>query len=502
MSILILLIIITFVSCAPKQEHVDFQHVLETAQQRANQSKSLSEDTLLCQALEYYQTLEPRDTARLSQATILTAIHYWWMGEKAKAYELLQTVADTDKNALQTLYLIACKDYDYEAGFTYLNRIIEDERRNDFYSQQALATLNYYLNRPDECERLFNDVIHYIRTPDDSLLYWRQVLPNYADILSDYGKHDKAIELQKHVLHHFMGKDSAKVAFSYAALSRYYLLQNNLKEAKRHLHLAEENATEQFRTSLAMAGYMQLLRSILHYATDKHINMMEWANYANQLQENAYIKQAITDAKEESKRLLTERNLKLTIKQQQLQITFTYVGIGLIVVIGSLIYYTRKKKRQVEEKEEELETLRKLAIESQQCTQQKDDRFFKRILLQQLGVIRMAASNPTTANQELIRRMSEIVDGQVPVDSLLNWEDLYKTIDYIYDNYYTRLKEKYNNELNEKEIQLCCLLKANFSTKEISIVTGQGVRTVYQRKTVIRQKLGMEEKEDIAGYLS
>ena len=200
--------------------------------------------------------------------------------------------------------------------------------------------------------------------------------------------------------------------------------------------------------------------------------------------------------------MLTERNLKLTIKQQQLQITFTYVGIGLIVVIGSLIYYTRKKKRQVEEKEEELETLRKLAIESQQCTQQKDDRFFKRILLQQLGVIRMAASNPTTANQELIRRMSEIVDGQVPVDSLLNWEDLYKTIDYIYDNYYTRLKEKYNNELNEKEIQLCCLLKANFSTKEISIVTGQGVRTVYQRKTVIRHKLGMEEKEDIAGYLS
>ena len=164
--------------------------------------------------------------------------------------------------------------------------------------------------------------------------------------------------------------------------------------------------------------------------------------------------------------------------------------------------YIRFVVNGVLEKEEELETLRQLVTESQQHTEIKDDRFFKRILLQQLGVIRMAASNPTTANQELIRRMSEIVDGQIPVDSLLNWEDLYQTIDYIYEGFYTRIKEKYGDLLNEKEIQLCCLLKANFSTKEISIVSGQGVRTVYQRKSVIRQKLGMEEKGDIVEFLS
>jgi DNA-binding CsgD family transcriptional regulator len=172
------------------------------------------------------------------------------------------------------------------------------------------------------------------------------------------------------------------------------------------------------------------------------------------------------------------------------------------MIIGGLTFFNWKRKRQMEDKEEELETLRQLITESQQHTEQKDDRFFKRILLQQLGVIRMAASNPTNANQELIRRMSEIVDGQVPVDSLLNWEDLYQTIDYIYEGFYTRIKEKYGEILNEKELQLCCLLRANFSTKEISIVSGQGVRTVYQRKSVIRQKLNMEEKADIIEYLS
>ena len=500
MRTLILLLIIALIGCTPKQEPVDFQQVLEAAEAHINQAKSLSEDTLLIQALEHYRNLEPMDSARLSQATILTAYHYWWKDEKTQAYDLLETIADRNNEALQCLLDLGSKDNNFEACHGYLQRLMENDTEN-FWYQQAWATLHFYLNKPEECERLYDHLPQYIRTPKDSALYWYQVLPNQADIISDYGKQAKAIEIQEKVLNHFMGKDSAKVASAHASLARYYLLQDKLAEANKHMRLAEEHADEEFRSSWGMTGYMELMKSILNYAQHKRINMMEWANFANSLQENASHKQAITDAKEENNRLLIERNLKLTIEQQRTQITFTYVAIGLVIIIGGLAFYTRKKKRQMVEKEEELEALRKLVTESQQPTEQKDDRFFKRILLQQLGVIRMAASNPTTANQELIRRMSEIVDGQVPVDSLLNWEDLYQTIDYIYDGFYTHLKSKHSDLLNEKEIQLCCLLKANFSTKEISIVTGQGVRTVYQRKTVVRQKLGMEEKGDIVEFL-
>ena len=502
MSILILLLIATLTACTPKQEAIDFQQILEAAQDRANQAQSLSEDTLLVQALEHYQNLEPKDSARLSQATILTAYHYWWKGEKTQAYEILRPLAETDKNALEAIFVMANRDYDFESCYEYLSRLLKEDTRDNFWYQQAWATLHFYINQPEECERLFDNITQYIRTPEDSALYWQQVLPNQADILSDYGKQAKAIELQEQVLDHFMGKDSSKVASAHASLARYYLLQDKLKEAERHMLLAKENADQEFNNSLAMAGYMQLLESILNYAKDKRIYMMDWANFVNSLQENYSIKQAITDAKEENNRLLIERNLKLTIEKQRTEIPFIYIAFGLVVIIGGLAFYIRKRKRQIEEKEEELEALRQLVTESQQHTEQKDDRFFKRILLQQLGVIRMAASNPTTANQELIRRMSEIVDGQVPVDSLLHWEDLYQTIDYIYEGFYTRIKEKYGDLLNEKEIQLCCLLKANFSTKEISIVSAQGVRTVYQRKSVIRQKLGMEEKGDIVEFLS
>ena len=117
MKQLIFILILCLTGCTTRQEPIDFQQVLDAAEGRANQAKSLGEDTLLVQALEYYQTLEPKDSARLSQATILTAYHYWWKGEKPKAYELLESIAGTDEEALITLIDLASRDNDFKACY-------------------------------------------------------------------------------------------------------------------------------------------------------------------------------------------------------------------------------------------------------------------------------------------------------------------------------------------------------------------------------------------------
>ena len=57
---------------------------------------------------------------------------------------------------------------------------------------------------------------------------------------------------------------------------------------------------------------------------------------------------------------------------------------------------------------------------------------------------------------------------------------------HLYDGFYTSLVERFGNILNENEI---------------SVVTQQSVRTVYQRKITIRQTLEMPEGEDIASFL-
>ena len=84
---------------------------------------------------------------------------------------------------------------------------------------------------------------------------------------------------------------------------------------------------------------------------------------------------------------------------------------------------------------------------------------------------------------------------------LIDWQSIFQMIDLVYDGFYTQLNNWYSGILNEKEIQLCCLLKANFSTKEINMLTRQSLQTIYQRKTQIRQKLSIPEADDILYHL-
>ena len=87
-------------------------------------------------------------------------------------------------------------------------------------------------------------------------------------------------------------------------------------------------------------------------------------------------------------------------------------------------------------------------------------------------------------------------------NALIDWQSIFQMIDLVYDGFYTQLNNRYSGILNEKEIQLCCLLKANFSTKEINMLTRQSLQTIYQRKTQIRQKLSIPEADDILHHLS
>ena len=180
------------------------------------------------------------------------------------------------------------------------------------------------------------------------------------------------------------------------------------------------------------------------------------------------------------------------------------------------VYLYRRRQRLLLEKEEEIETLRgiinkglsdKVPSDQVPSTKEVDVR---KLMLQQLGVIKTIAGTPTEANQQLLARLMAL--NEETANALIDWSSIYQTIDLVYDGFYTRLVQKYGAKgpsddvqctkeqgplLNEKEIQLCCLLKADFSTKEINMLTRQSLQTIYQRKTQVRQKLNLPEAEDI-----
>lgn len=471
---------------------------------------AMTEDSMLVHALEYYRNSHPVDSARLLQATLLTAKYYWWKGNKDKCYKMLTESLDNYvaagdsakvRSTLNMLSTLSNDDNDYQSAKQYLKMLIDynSDEHAIFIFKNGLGIASYFLNETDSTKAIYEDILKSAHSPQDSAFLWERTIRDYADILSSMGDQHRAIELNKMRLAHFIDNDKENASISYAAIARCYLLLGELGKARQYLQLSDSMQTENLRHDLSESGHNKIMHIMLEYACSGNFDFREFALFVNNLQSEADRINKISAAQEQAKQHLVERNLNLTISRQRGQITILLVAIAGIITVVALCWYGWRKKRLLEEKTEELEALKKLLSESQH-TEATDDRFFKKVLLQQLGVIRMAAANPTTANQEMLKRMNEIANKDIAVDSLLDWNALYKTIDYTYAGYYTNLKNRYGSVLNEKEMQLCCLLRANFSTKEISVVTQQGIRTVYQRKTVIRQKLGIEEKGDIADF--
>ena len=80
------------------------------------------------------------------------------------------------------------------------------------------------------------------------------------------------------------------------------------------------------------------------------------------------------------------------------------------------------------------------------------------------------------------------------------WDNFYKHIDLSFDNFYTLLKDNFS-DLNEKELQLCCMMVAGFKTEEIAAIWMQSIFSVHKYKTNIRKKLKTPEGANIIAFL-
>lgn len=154
------------------------------------------------------------------------------------------------------------------------------------------------------------------------------------------------------------------------------------------------------------------------------------------------------------------------------------------------------------ENEERAEALQKMVEELKSSSAQPGSQVLsalRRAMLQQLGIIKMVAETPTEQNREMLRRISSI-DGDTD-GALVSWNNIFELINNLYSGFYDKLHSQYGDTLSVKEEQIIVLMMAAFSTKEISVITGQTTSTVYVRKSSIRKKLGVPEKEDIVAFL-
>lgn len=247
-------------------------------------------------------------------------------------------------------------------------------------------------------------------------------------------------------------------------------------------------------------SFAHIIGTVLDYQRTGTVSFLPFAKIYNSQRDNLFDAQYLQQ--EATQRALEIENQRLILKSKNDRQTAMIIIIVLVALIvsGALLWYALNKKRKTLEVLERNEILQRLADESKNS--QKDsspNEILRRAMLQQLGIIKMVAETPTEQNREMLRKLSSVESDTGA--SLVNWESVYGIIDNLYSGFYSRLHKRHGSILTDKEEQIIALMVAGFSTKEISVITGQTTATIYVRKSSVRKKLGVVEKEDIVAFL-
>ena len=173
--------------------------------------------------------------------------------------------------------------------------------------------------------------------------------------------------------------------------------------------------------------------------------------------------------------------------------------LAAALAAGVALWAVGSRRRKAAEAEGRAKALHSMVEELKTNRASANDRALRQAMLQQLGIIKMVAEVPTEQNREMLRRISSM-EGDTG-GSLVNWKNVYDLIDNLYSGFYTWLHDRFGARLSDKEEQIIVLMLAGFSTKEIGVITGQTAATIYVRKSAVRKKLELPEKEDIISFL-
>ena len=477
------------------QDSLKAKYYYVSASAHNRQSHIALSDSMISFSNDYYRGTDLKRSVR--SATLL-ASYKFRIGERATALEMLDSLSSL-KDVPDSLLIeplskqVQLTAYDNDNEM-YIRRLMAIDKSPDRQSQYKfwLYFALLFNGKSDEALDVINDLINSTTAEDESK----------ERFVYEYEKLDVLIELRKfeESVHR---ADSLVNTCTNESSIPYILLWKSL--AKLNMHDFTGSAVELAKAdSLTLNiptderryfnSFAHIIGTVLDYQRTGKVSFLPFAKIYNSQRDNLFDAQYLQQ--EATQRALEIENQRLILKSKNDRQTAMIIIIVLVALIvsGALLWYALNKKRKT------LEILQRLADESKNS--QKDsssNEILRRAMLQQLGIIKMVAETPTEQNREMLRKLSSVESDTGA--SLVNWESVYGIIDNLYSGFYSRLHKRHGSILTDKEEQIIALMVAGFSTKEISVITGQTTATIYVRKSSVRKKLGVVEKEDIVAFL-
>lgn len=310
------------------------------------------------------------------------------------------------------------------------------------------------------------------------------------------------------------------------------------------------------RILLGSRGYVNQMRTVLNERMGKPIEKLKFVRYCDSIQEDLLAKHNTALRQQETRAQLEQRNYKLIISRQKMELRIAVVvSLLLGVILLLIIIYQqnlKKKERTIRRLSEELQQYNKqlkdnevliaqnnghiLELQMQLSLHKTDEQEEQRLLIGQLEEqnrkLTLAnrdlqqqiethwhklKSSPlkTQPVQELTTEMLRLKDREEELSCrliaahplvaslrstprFLQSEDfvwLSVLVDEVYPKFTDRLTAAFPN-LTELDIQLCILIKLGFSISQIAVFTAVSSTSVSQQKSRMKKRM-LQHQSDI-----
>ena len=508
-----------FISCQKvSSESKRMNDLWKRAQKYHKDNIPMPKDTMFLRAFQYFR--EKGDDDKLMESYLLEAFYYAWNKEAESAVRALDeglkyTVSRKDTNGIIELYHakynLLYRNGLYQKALQALDELLKFKEklsvRELSYAIYRKA-LNLSLTGNRDADSYYEESIRMALSSRDTSVAVH-VLRNYADALAHFSvrNYKKSNELIKRVFQ--ISPQFKLLPHCYITLVQNHLNLQQIDSAQYYFNIAREKERLQQKKNqqdASCSASLIFLQKVLELRENLPVNCCEIGRFNDSITIDRMMQQRAFIRETEWRYQLQYEN---QILQQEKVLLSLYIVIGIILAVvlaasGWLLYRNRIKR--LAEAEVRIGALTQMLEETNKTTasrttEPEEDAYFKKLLLQQLGLFRLIATSPTDENKALLHRVHKICNDEIPTNALLDWDELYLLIDHLYDNFHSRLMECFGAVLTDKEVQICCLICAGFSTNEIAAVTQQGNDTIYTRKSSIRRKVGAKGREDIVAAI-
>jgi transcriptional regulator, luxR family len=473
-------------------------------------NRSMIGDSLISFAHNHYRG---KDIAKDIRSGMALAWYRFWVGDTPGAISMLDSIAGLPHvpdslmtEALRIRVLLGTSEYQGRQIIPLAKRlhILENDTLRKMEAKYMLLAGYEYAGEIDSALYLVNELIDYARSGhwgDKQFLF----MIEQAQLLTEAG-HDGESDRLIGEIFSKAGPDNGAADVLHFQYAINALNTGDVQRAAHHLAIADSLAVKLRGDDDAyFRSYSNLLHAMIDFRQTGRIKLTHINGLNNRQSERFNRMQASQWESERGALHQQNRALKLKAESGHKTVVILIVSlVGLLILAVSSWVIIRRHQRE-RDNEERIEALQKMVDEYRSApeatdTESKDSPALRGVMLRQLGIIKMVAETPTEQNREMLRKISSI--GGDTNGELVDWQQVFEMIDNLYSGFYGRLHAKYGDLLTLKEEQIIVLMAAGFSTKEISVITGQTTSTIYVRKSSIRKNLAMPEKEDIIHFLS